>query len=147
MCALISGCAAWSMSRGGRLLEQPVQVQTPGHWSLPGCRGQWTIDILVLRREHYLYSSIMHIDIFLLCFRYYYCAFWRYFHHPDLHNAAFKTRKTTLWTTLYFCRWIQSMRKSAWSPAPQWVSHAERLECLVLATWACWQSLTHCLCL
>lgn len=37
--SLISGCSTWSMSWGSRLLEQPVPLQTPGHWPLPGCRG------------------------------------------------------------------------------------------------------------
>lgn len=64
MWALIPGRAARSMSRGGRLLEQPVQVQTSGHWSLPGCRGQWTTETLLLITVYFYVLDIIIIMLF-----------------------------------------------------------------------------------
>lgn len=42
----LTGCPSWSMPRRGGTLEQSLPFQTPGHWKLPGCWGNYEIKLV-----------------------------------------------------------------------------------------------------
>lgn len=155
---LVSGCAARSMSRGGRLLEQSVQVQTSGHWTLPGCRGQsdcfssFVIKHLIqFHQINKLCSDIQYVDNIYLWQGDYVSAgvglsnLLDDFHTVEGVKHEPRNDLLDFWAgrfdqedkqypklcldsgflvpggepLLYICRWIQSMKRSVWSPDPQ----------------------------